>query len=264
MNVHMNLLNLDGNVIYNAPCLEEMASMPDKCIDHTITDPPYSHHVHTNQTRFTESNRLANGSNTYKYELGFSCLTSESRVEYALQFARLTKRWILVFCDAESIGDWKRALEYAGSIYKRTCAWIKPTAQPQLSGDRPAQGFEPIACAYGSPGRSVWNAGGKVGLYHSLVPRSEERFHPTEKPVDLMEQIIKDFTSPNDLILDPFSGSGSTHVAAKKWMRKSIGFEVDESYSSKANARITKTECVLDDPSSFIQKNHLRQVVMGF
>src|SRR5664279_175172 len=177
---------LEGNVIYEADCLEEMAKLPEKCIDHTITDPPYSRHVHTNQSRFTknnlEENHRENGSRTYKYELGFSCLTSEARVEYALQIQRLTKGWILIFCDVESEGEWKKALEYAGSVYKRACIWVKPRVQPQLSGDRPAQGFETICCAYGSIGRSIWNGGGKAGVYFSML--EQKRIHPTEKPID--------------------------------------------------------------------------------
>lgn len=235
--------------------------MPNKSIDHTITDPPYSRHVHTNQSRFTktnlEGNFVANGSRTYKYELGFSCLSPEARVEYALQIQRLTKRWIVIFCDVESEGEWKKALEYAGSIYKRACIWVKPRVQPQLSGDRPAQGFETIVCAYGSMGRSAWNGGGKAGVYFSGL--ESKRTHPTEKPIDLMDQLIRDFTNPGDVILDPFSGSGTTHVSAKKWARKSIGFELNPSYTKIGNERIARTECVLDDVASLIQGSHPKQ-----
>lgn len=62
--------------------------------------------------------------------------------------------------------------------------------------------------------------------------------HPTEKPVALMEWIIKYFSKENDLVLDPTMGSGSTGVACKNLNRKFIGMELDEEHYQVANQRI--------------------------
>ena len=62
--------------------------------------------------------------------------------------------------------------------------------------------------------------------------------HPTEKPVGLLASLITSVTKPGDLILDPFAGSGSTLVAAKKTGRRFIGIELDDEHFEKAQRRI--------------------------
>jgi site-specific DNA-methyltransferase (adenine-specific) len=67
---------------------------------------------------------------------------------------------------------------------------------------------------------------------------SAQMIHPTEKPVGLIANLITAVTKPDDLILDPFAGSGSTLVAAKKSGRRFIGVELDDEYYEKARRRI--------------------------
>lgn len=62
--------------------------------------------------------------------------------------------------------------------------------------------------------------------------------HPTEKPVDLLQYYILNSSSPGDLILDPFMGSGSTGEAALKCGRKFVGIEIDNNYFQVAEKRI--------------------------
>jgi site-specific DNA-methyltransferase (adenine-specific) len=67
---------------------------------------------------------------------------------------------------------------------------------------------------------------------------SKYRFHPTQKPVELLEYLIKTYTKENNLILDFTMGSGSTGVAAKNLSRDFIGIELDEKYFNIAKQRI--------------------------
>ena len=62
--------------------------------------------------------------------------------------------------------------------------------------------------------------------------------HPTQKPLDLLEWLVKSYTNENDIILDPFAGSGTTLVAAKNLSRRAIGCELHEPYYEIAKARI--------------------------
>ena len=62
--------------------------------------------------------------------------------------------------------------------------------------------------------------------------------HPAEKPVDLIKRFIRVSSKENDIILDPFLGSGTTAVAAKELNRKYIGYEISKEYCQIANKRI--------------------------
>lgn len=68
-----------------------------------------------------------------------------------------------------------------------------------------------------------------------------EKFHPTQKPVDLMRWLIRTYTSPGDLVLDIAAGSGSTGVAAMLEGRRSICIELETEYASAADLRILET-----------------------
>lgn len=67
------------------------------------------------------------------------------------------------------------------------------------------------------------------------------KIHPTQKPVALMEYLIKTYTNENEVVLDFTMGSGSTGVAAKNLNRKFIGIEMDEGYFNIAKERIENT-----------------------
>lgn len=72
-----------------------------------------------------------------------------------------------------------------------------------------------------------------------IVPWSKEKVqHPTQKPVQLIERCIKIWSNPEDVILDPCMGSGTTCVAAFNLARKYVGFEIDKSYYDIASSRL--------------------------
>lgn len=70
---------------------------------------------------------------------------------------------------------------------------------------------------------------------------SSQMIHPTEKPVGLLTGLITSITKPGDFVLDPFAGSGSILVAAKKTGRRFVGIEIDDEYFEKARRRIEET-----------------------
>ena len=69
-----------------------------------------------------------------------------------------------------------------------------------------------------------------------------ERLHPTQKPVELLEYLIKTYTNENMVVLDPFFGSGSCAVACLNTNRNFIGMEIDEKYYELAKNRINNTK----------------------
>jgi len=72
------------------------------------------------------------------------------------------------------------------------------------------------------------------------VPSSKNRLHPTEKPVELLERLLKIHTNENENVLDMFMGSGSTGIACKNLNRNFIGIEIDEKYFDIAEKRIKR------------------------
>jgi site-specific DNA-methyltransferase (adenine-specific) len=226
----------DGTVtLYNGDCREILPNLEP--VQHVITDPPYSEHTHGN---IRSAKMLAN-SRGGKYaadtrrnvDLGFTHLTDELREFCADQFAGLAQRWTLVFSDVESDHLWRDALSGYGLDYVRTGAWIKVGSTPQFSGDRPATGFEAITIMH-TKGRKRWNGGGKHAVWtHPIVldrGKNGARLHPTQKPQELMQDLVAQFTDEGETILDPFAGSGTTLAAARMLGRKAIGVEMDEKH----------------------------------
>ena len=82
--------------------------------------------------------------------------------------------------------------------------------------------------------RHLWN-----GMLKA-TERNERRVHPTQKPVAVMEWVLNQTTKPNDLVLDPYLGSGTTGVACANLGRKFVGIEIDETYFNIACDRIRK------------------------
>jgi DNA modification methylase len=215
-----------------------MASLADKSVDHVIADPPYSEHVHRN----ARTNRFVPGKadSAKAVKIDFEHLSPDVGMRCARQFGRISRRWTAIFCEAEGIASWQSWIEDApGFEYIRTGFWVRIGSMPQISGDRPAAGAEPIVLAHPS-GRKRWNGGGKAGVWtFGLAGKDGDRVHPTQKPEPLMDALIRDFTDPGDLILDPFAGSGTTGVAAIRLGRRFIGWERDPKYHAIAVKRLT-------------------------
>ena len=78
----------------------------------------------------------------------------------------------------------------------------------------------------------------------TLTPQREKLFgkHPTQKPLYLLEKIILASTREDDLILDPFCGSGTTGVVCKKWGRKFIGIDITEEFVALSKERLIHTQ----------------------
>jgi site-specific DNA-methyltransferase (adenine-specific) len=149
----------------------------------------------------------------------------------------------VVFHDAESGHLWR---EQFGATYIRSGVWVKTNPVPQISGDRPGQGYEAVTIAH-RLGRKRWNGGGlpAVWTHGALQGTWTERAgldHPCPKPVELMIELLELFTDPDELVLDPFAGSGTTGVACLRLGRRFIGIERDAKYHAVAVERLRAEE----------------------
>ena len=123
--------------------------------------------------------------------------------------------------------------------------WYKPNATPLLQTTRLAPSIELIWFAAKSKkyyfdyslAKQI-NGGKQMRNMWQIPAQRHKTKHPTEKPEILLERIIRIGSKVNDVILDPFMGSGTTGVVAKKLGRKFIGFEIDKEYFKNASQRI--------------------------
>lgn len=219
--------------------------LPDKSVAHVITDPPYSEHVHGKVRRggsahapdVDEPGKPRRAIISTAAVLGFDAITQQQRCACAVEFARIVRRWVLEFCDDESAAAWVDANRGADLDHVRVGHWWKLGATPQFTGDRPATGAESIVIAH-PPGRKRWNGGGRHATWAHAVCTDGDRAHTTQKPVSLMLELVELFTDPDEIILDPFAGSGTTGVACLRLGRRFIGVEKDAKYAAVARERL--------------------------
>lgn len=212
--------------LYLADCREIIPIVGE--IDLVLTDPPYEAHTHNSANR---CGKFINGK--YRYaEIDFDPINEELRA----LVTSIPCNWSLIFCQVEAVSKYKHLL---GDAYVRTMIWTKPDGTPQFTGDRPAQGYECIATSWHGNDRMRWNGGGKRGVFNHKVRDGEQRFHPTQKPITLIRELIKLF-SLGGVIFDPFAGSGTTLRAAKDLGIKAIGVEMQEKYCEAAVKRLAQ------------------------
>lgn len=240
--------------LYCGDCREILPTL--EAVDHVITDPPYASAIYQQVKRWNthagsgtpgrarvsvgkqgrQIHDLVNGA-LAKMAAGSIGNIDAMLDAVAGEIGRLTQRWALVFSDVETCFRWKAAMEAGGMRYVRTGAWIKPDAMPQMSGDRPAVGFEPCTIAH-AKGAMRWNGGGRQAAWTYGICHIDRPDHPCPKPEPLMIHLVTDFTDDGETILDPFAGSGTTLVAAKRLGRKAIGIELNEAYCAIAASRL--------------------------
>lgn len=218
----------DGITIYHGDCREVLTP---NLVAHVITDPPYDARTHagarsapTHSAKFGEIRKI---------EIAFAPLDVEEMLPFLLASA---ERWVVAFCTMEMIGRYERA---AGGKWVRAGFWRRPDGAPQFTGDRPATPGDAIAIMHASEGKKRWNGGGRHAYYEFGVERIE-RVHPTQKPESLMCALVADFSDEGETILDPFMGSGTTLIAAKRLGRKAIGIEIEEKYCEIAAKRLSQ------------------------
>lgn len=215
--------------IHHGDCVDWLRTLPPDSVAHTITDPPYEAEAHSKQRRTLGSVGGKRGARAAP--LDFPAITQAEREAVSREIVRVTRGWVVVFCQVEAAVLWRDALVSAGAKGRRIGVWIKPNAHPQISGDRPGMGYESLVFVWCGRGKSGWNGGGRNGVFTHTVDSGALAYkragHPTEKPLPLLGELISLFTSPGDLVCDPYAGSGSTGVACLRTGRGFTGAERD-------------------------------------
>ena len=202
----------DGITIYNADCRTVMQALRPSWI---VTDPPYG----INYKGINESKRKGLG---VKFD---SIINDDGNLN--LEFIFRAEGNKVVF-----------GAENYYNILPSKGSWIVWDKRVDEKCDK----------MFGNPIEMAWNSlEGLHKIYriqHGGVVNEDggKRQHPTQKPVRLFYRILEDLTEPDDLILDPFMGSGTTLIAAQKLGRKAVGIEIDKHYCDIAIKRLAQME----------------------
>lgn len=221
---------IGGQRLILGDCLEVMKELGG--VDHVISDPPYEDELHKAIGRIRR-----NDGREMIDSLGFDGV-NVIRPDIVNNCVRISSGWVILFTLAEGVREWRDELQSCGAKYDTCLAWVKPDAAPRFNGQGAARGFECAVTAWAGKGYRGWNAGGKRGVYTHCVNTNRYGGHPTEKPLPLMMEILKDFTNHGQTVLDPFCGSGTTIVACERMGRRGIGIEMNEEYFNLACKRV--------------------------
>lgn len=215
-------------------------------VNHIITDPPYN--ISTQNNFPTMKNAKRKGIDFGEWDKGF-LLT-----EWIESYAKLLDKngSFIIFCSYKFISDIDKAFSKCGIETKDILIWQKSNPMPRNVNRRYVQDMEFAIWGVKKGAKWVFHKPESKTYLRSLfiapvVSGSEKTTHPTQKSIKIMSEIIKIHTNENDVILDPFCGSGSTGVAALQLNRKFIGIELDSSFYSIAKKRLDKQECRLLD-----------------
>lgn len=193
----MNPVIIGGATLYLGDCADVLPLVGR--VQAVISDPPFEAEAHTDMRRTQRS--IKDGSNDV---LGFGAITEELRNLVCAHAAVHNDGWALFFCQVEASALYRDAMVACGAKYRRTMVWVKPDSSPQFNGQGPAQGYECISASWSGAGKSVWNGGGKRGVFTHLVNQGRHGGHPTEKPLPLMVELVTLFSNVGQTVLDPF------------------------------------------------------------
>jgi DNA modification methylase len=139
----------------------------------------------------------------------------------------------IIFFDLWKISYLKELMEKYKFKQIRFIEWIKTNPVPLNQSVNYLTNAREIALLGVKGGKPTFNSKYDKGLYNFPIQGGKKRFHPTQKNIDLFEELIKKHSNENDLIVDTFLGGGTTAIACKKVNRKFIGCEINKEYYNK-------------------------------
>lgn len=221
-NVRVNMINL-----MQGDCLERMKEIPNETVDMVLTEPPYGMSYVSNHRK-----------------VKFDAIANDDDLDWVDIFVdeifRVLKQDTpaYIFCSWHHVDVFKRSVERKFKL-KNVLVWVKNN---HGAGDlKGAYAPKHEFVLYAHKGRCLLKNGRTTDVIFEDKVASTKMVHPTEKPVGLLKRFIEDGSDENDIILDPFMGSGTTGIAAKNMKRGFIGIEKETVYFNIAKERIEDT-----------------------
>ena len=252
--------NLPINDVLQGNCIELMNNLPDQSVDMIFADPPYNLQLggdlhRPDNSKVDAVNNEWDKFNSFNHYDKFTCEWLES--------ARRTLKkdgTIWVIGSYHNIFRVGASLQDLGYWILNDVIWRKSNPMPNFRGRRFTNAHETLIWAAKSDAsKYTFNYESLKQLNEGIQMRSDWLFpicsggervknfdgskaHPTQKPESLLHRILLASTKPDDVVLDPFFGTGTTGVVSKKLGRGYIGFEQDKEYIEVAKKRLKHTK----------------------
>lgn len=213
---------MELDTIFNQDCLVGLKALPDKSIDLILTDSPYGKKADKGTNGFGAAKNR-------RYSGGWDGMIPPP--ELFKEMFRVAKNLII-------FGG-----NYFGHLLPPSNCWIFWDKKGDVAFQNPFADGELIYTTFKKPVKRI------VFKQQGFITDSKDkRYHPTQKPTELVQQLIEMFSEPGQLICDPFLGSGTTAVAAVKSGRHYIGYEIDPGYFQICCDRLDEAEDALPVP----------------
>lgn len=236
---------LEINQIYNGDCLELMKSIPDGSIDLIVTDPPYK------LTQRGSSGTMSGYWATDAARKGTVFEHNDIEIEqYLPEFYRTLKEdaHCYIMCNNLNMPHFFDVIGKSKFHFVKLLVWDKQT---KICGKYYMGQIEFIFFLRKGKDKPINDCG--VSDLLSFPNKKEKNadgfnIHDSQKPIGLMQTLIRNSSNIGDIVLEPFAGSGTTCIAALRENRKYIGIELDQHYYEVAKKRI---ETELSQPKLF-------------
>jgi site-specific DNA-methyltransferase (adenine-specific) len=234
--------------LHHDDALVALPGLADGSVDLVLTDPPYNSGGRTQSDRTRESARGKYVSGDAQHALADFLGDNRDQRSYTAWLALILAHCLriarpgaslLVFTDWRQLPATSDALQAGGWLWRGVIPWHKPISRPRIGGFK-------AECEY-----LLWGSNGPVdasrnpvylpGWYSASQPRGNRRVHITQKPVELLAELVK-VCVPAGVVLDPFAGSGSTGVAVLESGRGFVGIEGSDHYAAVARQRLAAVQ----------------------
>lgn len=219
-----------------------ISELDDQSVDLILTDPPY------NLSQYSTGNIELPWRKTINNDLADWDRNSFEPAKWGSEFKRILKPTgnIFAFTSYNLLGKWHQAFDPEFDTFQYM-VWHKTNPVPKIYRAGFLNSCELIICAWNKG--HTWNFSTQKEMHNFIQTpicmgreRLKNPFHPTQKPVKVLEHILRIATNEDDIVFDPFMGVGSTGVAAVMLGRKFIGFEISPEYYIAAEQRISNTQ----------------------
>ncbi len=235
------------DTIYNKDCIKGMKSIPSNTIDLILTDPPY---MISKKSNFDKGGSWNNAESK-------NCRKTPPKTDFGewdkgnLDINTLFAEWyrilkpsgtLIVFYDIWKLSELKQAAESSKFKQLRLCRWDKTNPVPVNSKLNYLSNSTEYFMTTVKGSKPTFHSEYDKGIYtYPICSGNERTSHPTQKPLNLISDLIVKHSNPQDLVLDCFMGSGTTAVACIENSRHYIGYENNPEYFQIAMNRCGKS-----------------------